>query len=92
MTRIFSGVKPTGHLTLGNYLGAVRRWAEDDQYRAEALFCVVDLHALTMEHDPARVRRLVSRRRRCCWRPGWIPSSAPCSCRAMSTSTPGSRI
>ncbi|MEN8655017.1 tryptophan--tRNA ligase [Streptomyces sp. 21So2-11] len=58
MTRIFSGVKPTGHLTLGNYLGAVRRWAKDDQHRADALFCVVDLHALTVEHDPARVRRL----------------------------------
>ncbi|MFF5919027.1 tryptophan--tRNA ligase [Streptomyces flavochromogenes] len=58
MTRIFSGVKPTGHLTLGNYLGAVRRWVEVDQYRAEALFSVVDLHALTVEHDPARVRRL----------------------------------
>ncbi|WP_329119043.1 tryptophan--tRNA ligase [Streptomyces sp. NBC_01465] len=58
MTTVFSGVKPTGHLTLGNYLGAVRQWAEVDQYRAEALFCVVDLHALTMEHDPARVRRL----------------------------------
>ncbi|MFE9395075.1 tryptophan--tRNA ligase [Streptomyces flavidovirens] len=58
MTRIFSGVKPTGHLTLGNYLGAVRRWAESDQHRADALFCVVDLHALTVEHDPARVRRL----------------------------------
>ncbi|QXE39141.1 tryptophan--tRNA ligase [Streptomyces sp. GMY02] len=58
MTRVFSGVKPTGHLTLGNYLGAVRRWAEVDQYGAEALFCVVDLHALTVEHDPARVRRL----------------------------------
>ncbi|MEV0780741.1 tryptophan--tRNA ligase [Streptomyces sp. NPDC050428] len=58
MTRIFSGVKPTGHLTLGNYLGAVRRWAEVDQYRADALFSVVDLHALTVEHDPARVRRL----------------------------------
>ncbi|MEW9520691.1 tryptophan--tRNA ligase [Streptomyces tubercidicus] len=57
-TRIFSGVKPTGHLTLGNYLGAVRRWAGEDQHRAEALFCVVDLHALTVEHDPARVRRL----------------------------------
>ncbi|WP_055557233.1 tryptophan--tRNA ligase [Streptomyces sp. NBRC 110028] len=56
--RIFSGVKPTGHLTLGNYLGAVRRWVEEDQYRADALFCVVDLHALTVEHDPARVRRL----------------------------------
>ncbi|MEV0375800.1 tryptophan--tRNA ligase [Streptomyces sp. NPDC050636] len=58
MTRIFSGVKPTGHLTLGNYLGAMRRWADVDQYRADALFCVVDLHALTVEHDPARVRRL----------------------------------
>ncbi|OAH14649.1 tryptophan--tRNA ligase [Streptomyces jeddahensis] len=58
MTRIFSGVKPTGHLTLGNYLGAVRQWAEVDQHRADALFCVVDLHALTVEHDPGRVRRL----------------------------------
>ncbi|QKW54545.1 tryptophan--tRNA ligase [Streptomyces buecherae] len=56
--RIFSGVKPTGHLTLGNYLGAVRRWVVADQHRADALFCVVDLHALTVEHDPARVRRL----------------------------------
>jgi tryptophanyl-tRNA synthetase len=58
VTRIFSGVKPTGHLTLGNYLGAVRRWAQSDQHRADALFCIVDLHALTVEHDPARVRRL----------------------------------
>ncbi|MFE5669582.1 tryptophan--tRNA ligase [Streptomyces niveus] len=58
MTRIFSGVKPTGHLTLGNYLGAVRRWAEVDQCRADALFSIVDLHALTVEHDPARVSRL----------------------------------
>ncbi|MER5179024.1 tryptophan--tRNA ligase [Streptomyces sp. NPDC002896] len=58
MTRIFSGIKPTGHLTLGNYLGAVRQWAEVDQHRADALFCIVDLHALTVEHDPGRVRRL----------------------------------
>ncbi|WP_432076202.1 tryptophan--tRNA ligase [Streptomyces wuyuanensis] len=58
MTRTFSGVKPTGHLTLGNYLGAVRRWAETDQHRSDALFGIVDLHALTVEHDPARVRRL----------------------------------
>ncbi|MEV7384166.1 tryptophan--tRNA ligase [Streptomyces lydicus] len=57
-TRIFSGVKPTGHLTLGNYLGAVRGWVEEDQHRADALFCVVDLHALTADHDPARMRRL----------------------------------
>ncbi|MEU8890215.1 tryptophan--tRNA ligase [Streptomyces sp. NPDC048442] len=58
MTRIFSGIKPTGHMTLGNYLGAVRQWTEVDQHRGEALFCVVDLHALTVEHDPARVLRL----------------------------------
>ncbi|MET8772385.1 tryptophan--tRNA ligase [Streptomyces sp. NPDC004658] len=58
MTRVFSGIQPTGHLTLGNYLGATRRWAEVDQHRADSLFCVVDLHALTMDHDPARVRRL----------------------------------
>lgn len=57
-TRIFSGVKPTGHLTLGNYLGAVRRWVQEDQHGADALFSVVDLHALTVEHDPARLRRL----------------------------------
>jgi tryptophanyl-tRNA synthetase len=58
MTRVFSGVKPTGHLTLGNYLGAMRQWVTVDQHRADALFCVVDLHALTVDHDPARVRRL----------------------------------
>src|SRR5690606_899658 len=48
----------TGHLTLGNYLGAMRQWAAEDQHRADALFCIVDLHALTVHHDPARVRRL----------------------------------
>ncbi|WP_328495697.1 tryptophan--tRNA ligase [Streptomyces sp. NBC_00414] len=58
MKRVFSGVKPTGHLTLGNYLGAMRRWSAVDQHQADALFCVVDLHALTVDHDPGRVRRL----------------------------------
>ncbi|WP_217254141.1 tryptophan--tRNA ligase [Streptomyces sp. AC602_WCS936] len=58
MTRVFSGVKPTGHLTLGNYLGAMRKWVTVDQHRSDALFCVVDLHALTVDHDPGRVRRL----------------------------------
>ncbi|MFG3247442.1 tryptophan--tRNA ligase [Streptomyces sp. NPDC048187] len=58
MKRVFSGVKPTGHLTLGNYLGAMRQWVTTDQHESDALFCVVDLHALTVDHDPARVRRL----------------------------------
>jgi tryptophanyl-tRNA synthetase len=58
MTRVFSGVKPTGHLTLGNYLGAMRQWAAVDQHRADALFCIVDLHGMTVDHDPARLCRL----------------------------------
>ncbi|GAA5007567.1 tryptophan--tRNA ligase [Actinopolymorpha pittospori] len=54
---IFSGIKPTGHLTLGNYLGALRRFV-DVQHEARCVFSVVDLHALTVHHDPARLRRL----------------------------------
>jgi tryptophanyl-tRNA synthetase len=53
--RIFSGIQPTGEKHLGNYVGAVRRWV-DDQDRGEALFCVVDLHALTVPYDPAQLR------------------------------------
>ncbi len=49
--RVFSGVQPTGNLHLGNYLGAIRNWVtEQDQY--ENFFCVVDLHAITVPHDP----------------------------------------
>ncbi|MFE1416997.1 tryptophan--tRNA ligase [Streptomyces sp. NPDC085524] len=58
MTRVFSGITPSGHLTLGNYLGAIRQWVAAEQPSGDALFCVVDLHALTTEHDPARVGRL----------------------------------
>ena len=53
--RIFSGIKPTGHVHLGNYLGALKHWARE-QHNADALYCVVDLHALTVEHDPAELR------------------------------------
>ncbi len=49
--RVFSGVQPTGTLTLGNYLGAIRRFA-DLQSRYECLYCVVDMHAITMWQDP----------------------------------------
>ncbi len=62
--RILSGVQPTGSLHLGNYLGAIRQWVEfqdrecepkiEDgvQILTENYFCVVDLHAITMPHDP----------------------------------------
>ncbi len=53
--RIFSGVQPTGNLHLGNYLGAIRNWArlQDD---FECLYCVVDLHAVTVWQDPDELR------------------------------------
>ncbi len=53
---MFSGIKPTGPVQLGNLLGALRTWVED-QHRAESIYCVVDLHALTVPQDPAVLRR-----------------------------------
>jgi tryptophanyl-tRNA synthetase len=57
MARTLSLVVPSGHLTLGNLLGAIRQWAED-QRGSESLYGIADLHALTTEHDPATVRAL----------------------------------
>lgn len=53
--RIFSGVQPSGNLTLGNYLGAIRNWV-GLQDTHETIFCVVDLHAITVWQDPATLR------------------------------------
>jgi tryptophanyl-tRNA synthetase len=55
MTRVFSGIQPTGDLHLGNYLGAVRNWVEIQDER-DAIFCVVDLHALTLPKSKGEVR------------------------------------
>ncbi len=49
--RVLSGVQPTGNLHLGNYLGAIRNWVEIQQ-EYDNFFCVVDLHAITVPHDP----------------------------------------
>ncbi len=55
MTRVFSGIQPTGDVQLGNLLGAVRHWV-DQQAEADSIYCVVDLHALTVPQDPAVLR------------------------------------
>lgn len=53
---IFSGVKPTGEPTLGNYLGAIKNWVElQDEY--ECYYCIVDLHAITVPQDPKDLKR-----------------------------------
>lgn len=58
--RIFSGIQPTGTKHLGNYIGAIRQYVDGQERAAqsgdEALFCVVDLHALTVAYDPAELR------------------------------------
>jgi tryptophanyl-tRNA synthetase len=54
MARIFSGIQPSGDVHLGNYLGAFKRWAEDQ--RPEHFYCIVDLHAMTSPYDPADLR------------------------------------
>jgi tryptophanyl-tRNA synthetase len=53
--RIFSGVQPTGNLHLGNYLGAIRNWVAL-QADYESIFCIVDLHAITVPQNPAELR------------------------------------
>ena len=54
--RTFSGIKPSGDIHLGNYLGAVKRWV-DDQDRYDNIYCVVDLHAMTVPFEPDQLRR-----------------------------------
>jgi tryptophanyl-tRNA synthetase len=55
MPRIFSGIQPTGNLHLGNYLGAIRNWVAL-QADYDCIFCIVDLHALTLPQNPAELR------------------------------------
>jgi tryptophanyl-tRNA synthetase len=56
--RIFSGIQPTGRKHLGNYIGAIRQYVEG-QDRGDAIYCIVDLHAITVAYDPADLRERV---------------------------------
>jgi len=53
--RVLSGIQPSGNLTIGNYLGALSQWVKE-QHRYESYFCVVDMHAITVPQDPAKLR------------------------------------
>jgi tryptophanyl-tRNA synthetase len=58
MQRLFSGIQPSGNLHLGNYLGAIKQWVElQNDY--EAIFCVVDLHAITVPQDPSELKKKI---------------------------------
>ena len=54
--RIFSGIKPSGGITLGNYLGALKRFVQKQDEGIETIYCMVDMHAITVRQDPAELR------------------------------------
>ena len=54
--RIFSGIRPTGGLHIGNYLGAIKQWIAL-QEKNECIFCIVDLHAITTPYDPKELQK-----------------------------------
>ena len=56
--RIFSGIQPTGRKHLGNYIGAIEQWVAG-QDRGEGIYCLVDLHAITVAYEPAALREAV---------------------------------
>jgi tryptophanyl-tRNA synthetase len=56
--RIFSGIQPTGRKHLGNYIGAITQWVAG-QDRGEAIYCLVDLHAITVAYEPQQLRAAV---------------------------------
>ena len=56
MARVFSGIQPTGDKHIGNYLGAIRHWVEG-QDEHECIYCIVDLHSITVPVDPEQLRR-----------------------------------
>jgi tryptophanyl-tRNA synthetase len=55
MSRIFSGIQPSGELHIGNYLGAVKNWVRL-QHEYESIFCIVDYHAITLAYEPEQLR------------------------------------
>jgi tryptophanyl-tRNA synthetase len=57
--RIFSGIQPTGRKHLGNYIGAIKEWVAEQDRGDPAIYCVVDLHAITVPYDPAELRARV---------------------------------
>src|SRR6202142_1625019 len=56
--RVFSGLQPSGDLHIGNYLGALKNWVKM-QYDYESIFCIVDLHAVTIYQEPGELRRKI---------------------------------
>lgn len=61
MKKIFSGIQPSGTIHLGNYLGAISQWVSLQDSADEAIFCIVDLHAITVPQNPAELRENIAK-------------------------------
>src|SRR5687768_4059960 len=57
--RVLSGIQPTGHLHIGNYLGALRNWVKI-QHDYDSIFCIVDLHAITVQQEPVALKQQIT--------------------------------
>ena len=58
LKKIFSGVQPSGNLHLGNYLGAIKNFVDlQDQKETECVYCIVDLHAITVKQEPKKLKK-----------------------------------
>ena len=86
---IFSGIQPTGTKHLGNYIGGFLQYVAGQDRGDPSIYCIVDLHSITVEYDPAELRaRTYDLLRADASPPGWIPSARSSSARATSRSTP----
>lgn len=87
--RVFSGMQPTGSLHLGNYLGAMLQWIEL-QKTHECMYCVVDMHAITVWQEPDELRHAIRQVTSAYIAAGLDPEKAFCSIRARSPPMPNS--
>ena len=88
--RIFSGIQPTGGKHLGNYIGAIRQYVEGQDRGDPAIYCIVDLHAITVPWDPATLRENLYDTTAILLAAGLDPSAASSSASPTSASTPSS--
>jgi hypothetical protein len=73
---VFSGAQPSGELTIGNYMGALRQWVSmQDDYHC--IYCIVDLHAHHARQDPEKLRKATWTPWRCIWPAASIQRRAP---------------
>jgi tryptophanyl-tRNA synthetase len=63
MKRIFSGIQPSGTIHIGNYLGAIKQWVDLADQFDESIYCIVDLHAITVPQSPDELKKNILKAR-----------------------------